>query len=129
MKTQAGVKVANQLMGSRVLLSERCCGESGTLSVARPDISTQVRFRKLEEIEKGLSHLQQGKSQESSSKSCAKILTSCPSCLQGLSRFRDDTPVQAEFMVVEMARRLLGEDWMAAYLEKIEAGGVDRVLL
>ena len=129
MKTQAGVKVANQLMGSRVLLSERCCGESGTLSVARPDISTQVRFRKLEEIEKGLSRLQQDKSQESSSKSCAKILTSCPSCLQGLSRFRDDTPVQAEFMVVEMARRLLGEDWMSAYLEKIEAGGVDRVLL
>ena len=32
--------------------SERCCGESGTLGVTRPDISTQVRFRKEEELRK-----------------------------------------------------------------------------
>ena len=42
---------------SAVRLSERCCGESGTLAVARPDISTQVRFRKQEEIEKGAARL------------------------------------------------------------------------
>jgi Fe-S oxidoreductase len=35
-----------------VLKSERCCGESGTLGVTRPDIATQVRFRKEEELKK-----------------------------------------------------------------------------
>ena len=34
-------------------LNDRCCGESGTLAVTRPDISTQVRFRKEEEMRKG----------------------------------------------------------------------------
>ena len=32
-----------------------------------------------------------------------KILTSCPSCLQGLSRYHDDTGVQADYIVVEIA--------------------------
>jgi Fe-S oxidoreductase len=30
--------------------NDRCCGESGTLMVRVPDISTQVRFRKEEEV-------------------------------------------------------------------------------
>jgi Fe-S oxidoreductase len=30
------MKVVNQLMGGRVALNERCCGESGTLAVTRP---------------------------------------------------------------------------------------------
>jgi Fe-S oxidoreductase len=37
--------------------NDRCCGESGTLAVTRPDISTQVRFRKEEEIRKGAAKL------------------------------------------------------------------------
>ncbi|MDX9839150.1 MAG: FAD/FMN-binding oxidoreductase, partial [Azoarcus sp.] len=36
MKVHSGIKVANELMGTRVDLSDRCCGESGTLAVARP---------------------------------------------------------------------------------------------
>ena len=41
-----------------------------------------------------------------------KILTSCPSCLQGLSRYDHDTGTTADYIVVEMARHLLGENWM-----------------
>src|SRR5476651_1603637 len=37
MKTYQPLKVVNQLMGSEVKLSERCCGESGTLALTRPD--------------------------------------------------------------------------------------------
>jgi hypothetical protein len=33
-----------------------------------------------------------------------KILTSCPSCLQGLSRYDNDSATQADYIVVEMAR-------------------------
>ena len=52
----APVKTVNELVhpadGSQILLTDRCCGESGTFAVARPDIATQVRFRKEEDIAK-----------------------------------------------------------------------------
>jgi len=134
MKTMSGIKVVNELMGQPVDLSDRCCGESGTLAVARPDISTQVRFRKQEEIEKGAAKLR-AQSQTDASGNTApfageiKVLTSCPSCLQGLSLYNDDGGTQADYIVVEMAKYLLGEDWMAKYVGKANSGGIERVLL
>ena len=41
-----------KLVGQDTIKSDRCCGESGTLAVSRPDVSTQIRFRKLEELQK-----------------------------------------------------------------------------
>ncbi len=38
-----------------------------------------------------------------------KVLTSCPSCLQGLSRFDDDAGTEADYIVVEIAKHVLGE--------------------
>ena len=58
-----------------------------------------------------------------------KILTSCPSCLQGLSRFDDDAGTTADYIVVEMARKLLGPDWMAEYVARANRGGIERVLV
>ena len=125
MKIHSGIKVANELMGTRVDLSDRCCGESGTLAVARPDISTQVRSRKQEEIEKGAAAL---RGDDVTAK--VKILTSCPSCLQGLTRYADDAGgVDADYIVIEIARKLLGEDWMPDYVKRANAGGIERVLL
>jgi Fe-S oxidoreductase len=46
MKQYAPLAVVNKLMGTDVPLNDRCCGESGTLATTRPDISTQVRFRR-----------------------------------------------------------------------------------
>jgi FAD/FMN-containing dehydrogenase/Fe-S oxidoreductase len=123
-KTAAPLKVVNQLVGGGVMLNERCCGESGTLAVTRPDISTQVRFSKQEEMMTGAAQLRAAEADAR-----VKILTSCPSCLQGLSRYRDDTGVQADYIVVEMARQLLGPDWMADYVAKANRGGIERVLL
>ena len=57
------------------------------------------------------------------------MLTSCPSCLQGLGRFEDDTGAEADYIVVEMARRLLGENWLPEFVDKANAGGIERVLL
>ena len=124
MKTYQPLKVVNQLMGSDVQLNDRCCGESGTLAVARPDISTQVRFRKEQEMRKGAEALRQD-----NFKGEVKILTSCPSCLQGLARYNDDAGTQADYIVVEMAKHLLGPDWMARYVAKANNGGIERVLL
>ena len=60
MKHHSGIKVVNELMGQKVDLNDRCCGESGTLAVTRPDISTQIRFRKQEEVEAGAAKLRAG---------------------------------------------------------------------
>jgi Fe-S oxidoreductase len=124
MKTYSAIKVVNDLIGAPVALNDRCCGESGTLAASRPDISTQVRFRKEEEMIKGAEVL---RSDGYSGK--VKVLTSCPSCLQGLSRYNDDSDTSADYIVVEMARHLLGENWLQDYVKKANEGGIERVLL
>ena len=124
MKHHNPTKVASTLLGKPVLLSDRCCGESGTLAVTRPDVSTQVRFRKQQEIEAGVAQLQKLGAGET-----AKILTSCPSCLQGLSRYREDAAIEADYIVVELARHILGTDWLDRYINSANAGGIERVLL
>jgi FAD/FMN-containing dehydrogenase/Fe-S oxidoreductase len=124
MKTYQPMKVVNGLMGGEVELNDRCCGESGTLAITRPDVSTQVRFRKQEEMEKGVGALR-----SAGHDGTVKVLTSCPSCLQGLSRFNDDTGASADYIVVEMARHLLGAEWMADYVSNANRGGIERVLL
>ena len=111
-------------MGSEVRLSDRCCGEAGTLALTRPDVSTQVRFRKQEELVKGAAALRAAEPGAQ-----LKILTSCPSCLQGLSRYNDDTGIGADYIVVELARHLLGGNWQAEYIERASNGGIERVLL
>ena len=61
-----------------------------------------------------------------------KILTSCPSCLQGLLRYEDDLAsglLEADYIVVEMARLILGESWLADYVARANAGGIERVLV
>lgn len=125
MKTHQPLKVVNQLMGETVTLSDRCCGESGTLAATRPDISTQVRFRKEEEIRKVAGQIRT----EAGADSAVKILTSCPSCLQGLSRYDNDADTSADYIVVEMAKKLLGDNWMESYIEQANHGGIERVLL
>ena len=58
-----------------------------------------------------------------------KILTSCPSCLQGLSRYKSDIGVEADYIVIEMARHTLGETWLEDYVKSANQGGIERVLL
>jgi Fe-S oxidoreductase len=124
MKTHSPISVASKLMGSEVKLNDRCCGEAGTLAVARADISTQIRFRKEEELHKDVALLH-----AEAPEAKMKILTSCPSCLQGLSRYNDDTGIEADYIVVELARHLLGENWQKDYIDKASNGGIERVLL
>ena len=135
MKTHQPMKVVNQLMGGGVQQNERCCGESGTLAVTRPDISTQIRYRKEEEMRKGVAALRAapasapGTNRDDAFTGEVKILTSCPSCLQGLARYSDDTGVSADYIVVEIAKNVLGPDWMREYVETANNGGIERVLL
>jgi len=128
MKSHDPLVVVNALMNEaangHIARNDRCCGESGTFAISRPDIATQVRFRKQQEMEKGAERLRADGYQGE-----VKILTSCPSCLQGLKRYGDDSATEADYIVVEMARHLLGDDWMADYVRQANAGGIERVLV
>jgi len=128
MKSYDPLAVVNTLMNDKlngkVELNERCCGESGTLAVTRPDISTQVRFRKEEEMRRATDAIRDdGFAGE------IKILTSCPSCLQGLARYSADASTEADYIVVEIARHLLGENWLPEYVARANQGGIERVLV
>jgi len=126
MKTYAPAKVAGSLMGQDVRLSERCCGEAGTLGTARPDIANQVRFRKQEELVAAIRGIT-GTDRVTDGK--VKLLTACPACQQGLAKYADDTGLTTDYIVVELARRLLGEGWQAAFIKQVQSGGIERVLL
>jgi FAD/FMN-containing dehydrogenase/Fe-S oxidoreductase len=126
-RTDDPLKVVNALVGTAsqpVERNERCCGESGTFAISRPDVATQVRFRKQREMEQGAARLRtdgfDGK---------VKVLTSCPSCLQGLSRYDDDASTEADYVVVEIARHVLGENWLSDYVRRANVGGIERVLV
>lgn len=130
MKLGDSMKTVKALVGENVLKSERCCGESGTLGVTRPDISTQVRFRKEEEIRKGEAQLRAAGTVSEAGN--VKILTSCPSCLQGLQRYGNDLQnglLEADYIVVEMANQILGKDWLPEYVATANQGGIERVLV
>jgi Fe-S oxidoreductase len=128
MKQQDPLKTVNALVATadatRIEKNDRCCGESGTFAVARPDVATQVRFRKEQEMTRAADRLRaDGFGGE------VKILTACPSCLQGLSRYDDDSGTTADYIVVEMARHLLGPDWLPKYVSAANSGGIERVLV
>jgi FAD/FMN-containing dehydrogenase/Fe-S oxidoreductase len=130
MKLQDPMKTVKSLVGDNVRKSERCCGESGTFGITRPDIATQVRFRKEEELRKDEAALRA--TGASADKGNIKILTSCPSCLQGLSRYSHDLQnglLEADYIVVEMANRILGDNWMPEYVQAANNGGIERVLV
>jgi FAD/FMN-containing dehydrogenase/Fe-S oxidoreductase len=139
MKQHAPLKVVNTLMNAevngRVDKNDRCCGESGTLAVTRPDISTQIRFRKEEEMKRGTEAIRAGRQAAPAGEGGAsfdgpvKVLTSCPSCLQGLSRFQGDVAVEADYIVVEIAKHVLGEQWLPDYVKRANDGGIERVLV
>ncbi len=126
MKRVNPLKVAQQLTGKDVLLSDRCCGEAGTLGTARPDIANQLRFRKSAEIRIGIDTLKQSKPVDDKN---IKLLTSCPACQQGLSRYTDETGLKTDYIVVEMANNLLGENWQEKFIDRLNRDGVERVLL
>jgi len=58
-----------------------------------------------------------------------KIITTCPACMQGLSRYEEDNNIKADYIVIEMARGILGETWQDDFVQKAKNGGVEQVLL
>jgi Fe-S oxidoreductase len=124
MKVHSGIKVANELMGQRVDLSDRCCGESGTLAVTRPDISTQVRFRKQEEIEKGAAAARSKRRRRGEDPHLLPVLPAGPVALRQRRRWHGSpTTSWSKWPSTSSARLDEG------LRPKANSGGIERVLL
>jgi len=119
LKRHGSEAVIQSLLGAPSVQSAECCGEAGTLAVAKPVIAGKIRARKEEEMAKA----------RLAGDGPARILTSCPSCLQGLSRLEGETDVKADYIVVELIRHLKGEDWQKQFIETVKQSGIERVLM
>ncbi len=126
MKTHNPIQVAGKLLGQPVQLSDRCCGEAGTLGAARPDIASQLRFRKEEELIKGIRALS-GRDRVEAGE--VKLLTSCPACQQGLAKYADSTGLKTDYILIELANRRLGAGWQGRFIQAVKGEGIERVLL
>ncbi len=126
MKSEQPLQVVSRLMGREVPLADRCCGEAGTLAISRPDIASQLRFRKREELQQDLRRLI-GEERVRDGK--VKMLTSCPACQMGLMRYTEETGLAVDYVVVELARHRLGEGWQREFVEGVKNGGIERVVL
>lgn len=84
-----------------------CCSEAGTMALSRPDISEAMLDRKKNAFQKV-------------SEKEAKVLTNCPSCIQGLGRM-EKTGVSPIHLTVELARQSGGKGWkekLKSYLKQ-----------
>ncbi len=126
MKTYDPMHVSKTLLNDEVSLSDRCCGEAGTFAVSRPDIATQVKYRKSIELKNDIKKWTGNERVESGE---VKMVTSCPACVQGLSRYEDETGLSTDYIVVEIVKSELGENWAAGFVDSIKQGGLEQVLL
>jgi hypothetical protein len=46
-----------------------------------------------------------------------------------LSRYNEDANIEADYIVVEIARKVLGASWMEDYVARANDGGIERVLV
>ncbi|MBI3188624.1 MAG: DUF3683 domain-containing protein [Gammaproteobacteria bacterium] len=126
MKQYDSIKVASTLTGTDVKLSDRCCGEAGTFAISRPDVAAQVKYRKQQELQKDIHQLT---GNDKAIKGNVKMLTSCPACQQGLMRYGEDTGMEVDYIVVELAKHKLGADWQQKFTTAVKNGGIEKVLL
>ncbi len=121
LKRHGSAQAVATLLGAEAIASAQCCGEAGTMAVSSPAIAGRIRMRKEEELQRNAEAMQ-----DTTEK---KILTSCPSCLQGLGRLEQQSGLQADYMVVELVRQLHGDKWQNIAIERIRQQGVEYVLM
>jgi len=119
-KSDNSSTVISKIVNSEVLSNDRCCGESGTFAVARPDIAKQVKFRKEAEIKKALTTIKPPNNKPT------KMLTTCPACRQGLSRYSDSTGIKPIYPIELIAEQQLGENWQKDFIKSVQ---IEKVLL
>ncbi|MFO7751790.1 MAG: DUF3683 domain-containing protein [Desulfobacteraceae bacterium] len=96
-----GKRIINSKTEAEVHAIPFCCSEAGTMAMSRPDISDSMLNRKQEAIGSFMEHHTDFK----------KILTNCPSCLQGLGRCSARHKIEPVHLSVELAGQIGGKGW------------------
>jgi Fe-S oxidoreductase len=103
------------LLGTAPVLVPECCGEAGTLSLSRPDISCILRKRKA------------GSLGGVSTDGEHEILTTCPSCVAGLSKQWNGRQVTGKSLIVRVAEEELGSGWEREAMRMLKTGAVGKI--
>lgn len=119
LKTLGPDKTFSALFGAKPRLVANCCGEGGTLALSTPNISGDLRSRKRENIEGVVG-----------SKAEVTVLTTCPSCVQGLSKITGNLKVTGKHLAVQLAEDCLGADWKKNFIKTVKKqNGIEKIIL
>ncbi len=109
----------NAVLGTTPVMIPNCCGEGGTLSLSTPEISNELRRRKKLNI-----------FDITGKKGKTTVLTTCPSCVQGLSRIQGDISVKGKSLVLYLAEQYLGKNWKKKFIKDVKGqNGIERIIL
>jgi Fe-S oxidoreductase len=112
-------KTFNTILGNKPIVTSNCCGEGGTMSLSAPPISNSLRERKASNISLVLEK-----------KEDITVITTCPSCVQGLSKISSKNSVKGKAMAVYLAEIFLGKGWKKDFLSNIvKKDGIERIIL
>lgn len=111
--------VFNTILGKSQTDVAFCCGEGGTLALSTPHISNVIRERKISTI----------LSANNGDEKNITVLTTCPSCVQGLSRIRGQINIQGESLICYLADTFLGDNWKKTFLKDLKRSkGFERII-
>ncbi|MBF0134366.1 MAG: DUF3683 domain-containing protein [Magnetococcales bacterium] len=122
MRHHAPLRVVSTLTGSKVTLTERCCSEAGTFALAHPEAANQARLGKIRVFQQAMCP------PISLAQDSFRIMTSCPSCYQGLHRIGGPMKIPTDFLVVFLARKILGDDWRNRFLAQVASKKTEPIL-
>jgi hypothetical protein len=87
------------------------------LALSRPDIAGALRERKRANI------LSMAKGAE------IEVLTTCPSCVMGISKDVGNHGITCKSLVVHAAEQFLGKNWRKNFIDNLEREGIEKILL
>ena len=119
LKTKGYKKTFSILTGTEPEAIPNCCGEGGTLSLSTPGISRSLRNRKRGNL---LSRIKRHEK--------VTVLTTCPSCVHGLSKINSGVSVKGQSLVVFLAEKHLGRSWKKDFIRDVKKNnGVEKIIL
>lgn len=112
-------KTFDTILGNKPVTAPNCCGEGGTMSLSTPSISNSLRERKAINI-----------SSLFEKKENVTVITTCPSCVQGLSKINNKSSVTGKAMSVYLAEIFLGRSWKKNFISGVvKKEGIERIIL
>lgn len=119
LKSIGSEKTFKTIFNTKPVSAPNCCGEGGTMSLSTPQISNSLRNRKKNNIS-AIIH----------QKDNVTVLTSCPMCVNGLSKINNKLSVQGKHLAVHLAESFLGRNWKKDFIKSvIKNDGVERIIL